>query len=81
MNLLGPKFKGTVQIPVQQQKNGSDCGVFHIAFAICLVYGGSPCNIIFDFPKMCLHLLRCLHSLTLEFFEIFQFNNDNIKLS
>ena len=39
MNLLGPNFKGIVQIPVQQQKNGSDCGIFAIAFATCLVYG------------------------------------------
>ena len=27
MNLLGPNFKGIVQILVQQQKNGSDCGI------------------------------------------------------
>ena len=55
MNLLGPNFKGIVQIPVQQQKNGSDCGVFAIAFATCLVYGRNPCTITFDIPKMHLH--------------------------
>ena len=41
MNLLGPNFKGIVQIPV--------------AFATCLVYGGNPCTITFDIPKMRLH--------------------------
>ena len=60
MDLLGPNFKGIVQIPVQQQQNGSDCGVFGIVFATCLVYGRNPCNATFDIPKMRQHLLKCL---------------------
>ena len=52
MNILGPNFKGIVQIPVQQQKNSSDCGVFARAFATCLVYVGNPYNIFFDTPIM-----------------------------
>ena len=62
MNLLGPNFDGIVQIPVQQQKNGSDCGVFATAFATCLAYGGIPRNISFDVPEMRQHLLRCLQN-------------------
>ena len=41
-NLLGPNFKGISNLRVQQQQNGSDCGVFAIAFATCLAYGRSP---------------------------------------
>lgn len=37
-NLLGPRYKGINQLPVQQQLNLSDCVVFAIAFATCLVY-------------------------------------------
>ena len=29
-------------VPVQQQGNGSDCDVFSIAFATCIVYGRDP---------------------------------------
>ena len=31
-----------VVVPVQQQQNGRDCGVFPIAFAACLVLGILP---------------------------------------
>ena len=60
MNLLGPNFKGIVQIPVQQQQNSSECGVFAIVFATCFVFGRNPCNVTFCIPKMCQHLLKCL---------------------
>ena len=60
MNLLGPNFKGVVQIPVQSQTNGSECGVFTIVFATCLVHRRNLCNVLFDIPKMCQHLLKCL---------------------
>ena len=59
MHLLGPSFKGINNIPVQQQHNGSDCGVFTIAFAACLAYGKTPL-INFDIPRMRPHLLKGL---------------------
>lgn len=36
---------------VQQQKNGSDCGVFAIAFAKSLLLGEDPTNLIFCQPR------------------------------
>ena len=56
-DLTGPAFKGIHCVPVQQQANGSDCGVFSIAFATSLVYGQNPAFIISQkYP----HLLHCL---------------------
>ena len=46
-------------MPVQQQTNGSDCGVFAVAFAACLVYGENPSNVTFDIPKMRPLLRQC----------------------
>ena len=46
--------------PVQQQGNGSDCGVFAIAFATCFVYFIDPITVDFDISKMRPHLLSCL---------------------
>ena len=37
-NLIGEEFKAISVVPVQQQSNGSDRGVFAIAFATVLVY-------------------------------------------
>ena len=59
-NLLGPNLKNITSIPVQQQTNGSDCGVFAIAFATCLAYGQNLCNVNFDVARMRPHLIRCL---------------------
>ena len=56
--LLVPNFQGIFNIPVQQQMNASDCGVFAIAYATCLVYGQNPCTVIFDIPRMRQHLHR-----------------------
>lgn len=66
--LLGPNFQGISNIPVQQQMNVSDCGVFAIAFATCLVYGQNPCNVIFDIPRMRQHLHRCLRAGMMQLF-------------
>ena len=38
-SLYGPDLNRIANMPVQQQSNGSDCGVFAAAFATCLVYG------------------------------------------
>ena len=67
-NLLGPRYKGINQLPVQQQQNGSDCGVFAIAFATCLVYGRNPSQAHFDIPRMRPHLLKCLKARSIELF-------------
>ena len=37
-NLVGEDFREINVVPIQQQSNGSDCGVFAIAFATNLVY-------------------------------------------
>lgn len=59
-DLTGPALKGIRCIPVQQQKNGSDCGIFSIAFATTLVYGQNPMNVTYNISRMRSHLLHCL---------------------
>ena len=49
-------------VPVQQQTNGSDCGVFSIAYATSLVFMRDPRDIQFDISRMQLHLVNCLMS-------------------
>ena len=66
--LLGQNFQGIFNIPVQQQMNASDCGVFAIAYATCLVYGQNPCTVIFDISRMCQHLHRCLRAAMMQLF-------------
>ena len=61
-SLMADSYIGIVNVPVQQQLNGSDCRVFAIAFATCLVYGFNPGDFTFDIPKMCPHLKHCLKS-------------------
>ena len=68
-NLVGPtNFTGLNVIPVQQQRNGSDCGIFAAAFATCLVFGVSPDRVQFDVSKMRSHLYSCIKNGTLELF-------------
>ena len=59
-DLMANNFTGMNIVPVQQQGNGSDCGVFSIAFATCIVYGRDPSIVTFDVPQMRPHLSRCL---------------------
>ena len=59
-DLTRPAFKGVRFIPVQQQKNASDCGVFSIAYATSLVYGLNPMNVTYNISQMRPHLLHCL---------------------
>ena len=68
-NLMGASFIGINTLPVQQQ-NGSDCGVFAIAFATCIIYGIKPEEVSFDIPKMRPHLVECLRSYTIVPFPI-----------
>ena len=57
-----------VVVPVQLQQNGSDCGVFPVAFATCLVLGILPETEQFNVPAMRPHLLRCLKAGKMELF-------------
>ena len=64
-SLLRQEFRGINVVPIQQQLNGSDCGVF----AICLgIFMQDPLTIQFDIPKMRPHLSRCLRSSQMELF-------------
>ena len=47
-------------MPVQQQPNGSDCGVFAIAFATSLIYTLTPHVPQFHVSQMRPHLSACL---------------------
>lgn len=53
-------------LPVQQQKNTTDCAVFAIAFAIEICIGTDLTTIAFEQNKMRNHLLDCLlnHKIT-----------------
>ena len=59
-NLLGNKFKKIYVMPVQQQPNGSDCGVFAIAFATSFIYTLTPHVPQFHVSQMRPHLSACL---------------------
>ena len=59
-------FPGNVEeikvniMPVQQQTNGSDCGVFSVAFSTSLLHGQDPCDATYDTSVMRQHLKKCL---------------------
>ncbi len=62
-NLVGEDvFEELNLVPVQQQNNGSDCGVFAIAYATSLLYGTPPETIEYDISRMRHHLYQCLKS-------------------
>ena len=47
-------------VPVQQQTNSVDCGVFAVAFATSLAFGEDPAQRKYDTSAMQPHLLNCL---------------------
>ena len=47
---------------VQQQRHGTDCGVFAIAFATSLGYGEDPSKTFYDTTKLRDHLIKCLEA-------------------
>ncbi len=49
-------------IPVQQQTNGSDCGVFAAAFATSVLHCIPPETVPFDTSQIRKHLYDCLKS-------------------
>ena len=66
---------------MQQQSNGSDCGVFAIAFASCLVWESDPRQVTFDVNGIRHCLASCLRNMAirmfpcLRFFEVLAFQN------
>ena len=42
ISLLADDFVNLNVVPVHQQQNASDCGVFASAYATCLVYMSDP---------------------------------------
>ena len=70
-NLLGGGLISLDFVPVQQQSNGSDCGVFFIAFATCLAFSTNPNFITFDVGRMRSHLSACLKNGRLSMFPSF----------
>lgn len=72
LNLVGRSNFTSIQVvPVQQQTNSSDCGVFAATFATCLAYGIHPETMQFDVPKMRNHLYQSLKSGVLKMFPKF----------
>ena len=67
-NLLGPNLNSISNIPVPQQTNLSDCGVFAIAFATCLCFGQNPSHVTFNVARMRPHLIRCLQTGSMHLF-------------
>nr|XP_047124266.1 uncharacterized protein LOC105849580 [Hydra vulgaris] len=45
--------------PTQQQQNGSDCGLFAIAYATDILFGINPVDSNYDHTKMRAHLVDC----------------------
>ena len=67
-HLIGDDFQTLPVVPVQQQNNGSDCGVFSIAYATSLVFKEATEGIQYNITKMRSHLSRCLKAGKLETF-------------
>ena len=61
-NLLEPNLNSNTSIPVRQQTNLSNCGMFAIAFANYLVFGQDPIEVTFDIPRIRQYIMRCLQA-------------------
>ena len=70
-DLLGGNLVSLDFVPVQQQTNDSDCGVFAIAFAVSLALGTDPMHVTFDIRRMRPHLTACLKDKKLNMFPVF----------
>ncbi|EDO41537.1 predicted protein [Nematostella vectensis] len=69
--LMGPNvYPGLQVVPVQQQQNGSDCGVFAAAFATSILHYIPPETVQFDLSKMRKHLFECLKAGIMEPFPV-----------
>ena len=67
-DMLGGRLVSLVPASVQQQSNGSDCGIFAIAFAACLVFGEDPSHVNLHVSKMRPHLAKCLKNCKISLF-------------
>ena len=56
-----PEMK-IVMMDVEQQTNGSDCGVLSIAYAFDICSGLNPCVVRFDHSRIRQHLANCLEN-------------------
>ena len=70
INLLADDFVKLNVVPLHQQQNGGDCGVFASAYATCLAYMSDPAAVKFDIPKMRPHLSKCLKAGKMEPFPL-----------
>lgn len=70
-DLLGDHLVELQFVPVQQQTNDSDCGVFAINFAVSLALGRNPKHITFNTPRMRSHLAACLKAQKISMFPVF----------
>ena len=71
INLVGTdSFSGLNVVPIQQQRNGSDCGAFAAAFATALVPGVSLNWLEFDTTKLRNHLCAYLKAGRMEMFPL-----------
>lgn len=64
------RFSGLNVVPIPQQRNGSDCGVFASAFETALVHGVPPSLLEFDTTKLRNHLCKRLKAGKLEMFPL-----------
>ena len=67
-DMLGGRLVSLVPASVQQQSNGSNCGIFAIAFAACLAFGEDPSHVNFHVPRMRPHLATCLKNCKISLF-------------
>lgn len=61
-----------IEMPVQQQVNHADCGLFSIAFAYHLALGDEPSALHFDNTKFRQHLIQCFQNEELSPFPVIQ---------
>ena len=66
----GGRLLSLVPASVQQQSNGSDCGIFAIAFAACLVFGIDSSHVNFDVPTMRPYLAACFRNKKINLFPL-----------
>ena len=65
--------------PVQVQDNGTDCGIFAIAFASSLLHGQDPCKINYLEPRK--HFYQCLDTSNMTEFPHTDLDADRSDLS
>ena len=69
--MLGGHLVELQFVPVQQQTNDSDCGVFAVAFAVSLALGRNPKHVTFHTSRMRPHLAGCLKAQKISMFPVF----------